>query len=116
MKAHWKTVGVGELRGGRVQSGVKIQRQVALGRDFGGWNAGVQTEMVGEKLEEDKVVGKVSKRKKPASGGFSPLLSVLRSKRDDREKDNCLNSLKCQDKRRNAPASGRALTAMKGKG
>lgn len=75
MNAHRKAVGVGKLRGGRVQSGVKIQRKVALGRDCLGWK-GVQKEVVGEKLEEDEVAGKVSKCKKPASGVFFPFKSA----------------------------------------
>lgn len=47
---------------------------------------------------------------------YSSLLSVLRSKSDDRERGNCLNPQKCQDETYIAPASGRELTAMKGKG
>jgi len=67
---HWKTVGVGKLRGGRVQSGLKRQKKVALGRDCWDWKEGVQKEEVGKKLEEDEVAGNVSKCKQPASGVF----------------------------------------------
>lgn len=73
MNAHWKTVGVGESRGGRAQSGVKTQRSVALGRDCWGWKAGAQKGVEGEKLEEDEVAGKAIKCKEPASGVFFPF-------------------------------------------
>lgn len=65
---------MGELREGRAQSDAKIWKRVALaGRQSWGWKTGVQKEVVGEKLEEDEIAGKVSKCREPASGVFFPF-------------------------------------------
>lgn len=80
-----------------------------------GWKTGVQKEVEEEKLEYDEVTVPISKCEEPASGVFFPL-NVLKSSRDGREKDKCLNFQRCQGKAYTAHTPGRELTAMKGEG
>lgn len=110
MNPQLKALGVEELRRGRAQSGVKTRRSVALGRDCWGWKAGVHR---GD-WRKVKLLAKLASAKS-LSVLHSSLFSVLRLKWDVRERGNCLNDQWCQDKYI-APASGRQLTAVKGKG